>query len=42
MNLNDRKNMRLPRPLLDAVKATAAKAEVAYQYQRNNGEGWIK
>lgn len=28
---NERVNMRLPRPLLDAVKATAAKAGVPYQ-----------
>ena len=27
----ERVNMRLPRPLLDAVKATAAKAGVPYQ-----------
>ena len=28
---SERVNMRLPRPLLDAVKATAAKAGVPYQ-----------
>lgn len=28
---SERINMRLPRPLLDAVKATAAKAGVPYQ-----------
>jgi len=28
---NERVNMRLPRPLLDAVKATAAKVGVPYQ-----------
>jgi predicted DNA binding CopG/RHH family protein len=28
---NERVNMRLPRPLLDAVKAKAAKAGVPYQ-----------
>jgi predicted DNA binding CopG/RHH family protein len=28
---DERVNMRLPRPLLDAVKATAAKAGVPYQ-----------
>jgi predicted DNA binding CopG/RHH family protein len=28
---NERVNMRLPRPLLDAVKATAAKAGIPYQ-----------
>ena len=28
---NERVNMRLPRPLLDAVKAAAAKAGVPYQ-----------
>jgi predicted DNA binding CopG/RHH family protein len=28
---DQRVNMRLPRPLLDAVKATAAKAGVPYQ-----------
>jgi predicted DNA binding CopG/RHH family protein len=28
---NERVNMRLPRPLLDAVKAMAAKAGVPYQ-----------
>jgi len=29
--MSERVNMRLPRPLLDAVKATAAKAGVPYQ-----------
>jgi len=28
---SERVNMRLPRPLLDAVKATAAKAGIPYQ-----------
>ena len=28
---DERVNMRLPRPLLDAVKATAAKAGIPYQ-----------